>query len=310
MSVEESVISPVLVPNHVVSYNIVSLGGGDLHEFDDLSRDEKHPMYHVGLAYQWTDDLLTYANWSNGAKAGGFDFLYEGASTEEAEYGDESASVFEVGFKRDFSDVRLNVAAFYGNYKDLQVSVYDGGIGFLVGNAASSISKGVDVDVDWNLSRDLRLLARVEYLDFRYDRFTDANCSTTERMNTGAAICDWSGDRTPFVPEFEGVFRAEHTAQVFSNWALRQSLGYSYRGSHSTASDNEAQTRQAAYGLIDYRIELRPDSGVWSIALRGENLGNEQYNVFTSVIPLSAGGAFASVPAKGREVSVEMQYHF
>lgn len=303
-------IPPVLAPNNVVGYSIVSNGTGDLHQFDDLSRDEQHPMFQVSLAYQVSDDLLAYGNWSNGAKAGGFDFLYEGDDREEVEYGDESASVFEIGIKKDWQDLRLNVAAFYGSYDDLQVSVYDGGIGFLVGNAASSISKGIDVDVDWKLSRALTLFARVEYLDFRYDEFRDANCSTTERLNTGQAICDWSGDRAPFVPEFEGVFGIEHHFETASSLNIDQWLGWSYTGSHSTASDNEAQTRQEAYGLLDYRIELSPAGGAWSVALLGKNLTDETYNVFTSVIPLAPGGAFASVRAKGREVALEMRYRF
>ncbi len=305
-----SEVQPVLAPNNVVGYSIVSQGTGDLHEFDALARDERHPMYHAGLAYQWSDDLLTYANWSNGAKAGGFDFLYEGDDRAQVEYGDENASVFELGFKRDWRDLRLNLALFHGRYDDLQVSVFDGGIGFLVGNAASSVSKGVDVDLDWRIDDDLRLLARVEYLDFRYDRFADANCSTTERLNTGAAICDWSGDRTPFVPAVEGILRLEHTWRSSTDWTIRQALGWNYRGSHATASDNERQTRQSAYGLVDYRIQWEPGSGDWSLALVGSNLTNEKYNVFTSVIPLAPGGAFASVLAKGREVAVELQYHY
>ncbi len=303
-------IAPVLAPNNVVGYSIVSAGTGDLHQFDDLSREEQHPMYQISLAYQWSEDLLAYGNWSNGAKAGGFDFLYEGADRAEVEYGDESASVFEIGFKKDWRDVRLNVAAFYGRYDDLQVSVYDGGIGFLVGNAASSISKGIDVDLDWNITRDLTLFTRLEYLDFRYDEFRDANCSTTERLNTGQAICDWSGDRAPFVPEFEGVLGVQHRHRTASNWQIDQWLGWSYTGSHSTASDNEAQTRQSAYGLLDYRIELTADQGHWSVALLGKNLTDETYNVFTSVIPLAPGGAFASVRAKGREVALQVQYRF
>jgi len=303
-------VPPVLAPNNVVGYSIVSQGSGDLHQFDDLSRQEHHPMYQLSLAWQWTDDLMVYGNWSNGAKAGGFDFLYEGDDRSQVEYGDESASVFEIGFKQDWQDLRLNVAAFYGSYDDLQVSVYDGGIGFLVGNAASSISQGVDVDLDWKLTRALTLFARMEYLDFRYDEFRDANCSTTERLNTGQTICDWSGDRAPFVPEFEGVLGVEHRYRTASNWNLDQWLGWSYKGSHSTASDNEEQTRQAAYGLLDYRVELSPEHGDWSVALLGKNLTDEVYNVFTSVIPLAPGGAFASVRGKGREVTLEMRYRF
>jgi hypothetical protein len=46
------------------------------------------------------------------------------------------------------------------------------------------------------------------------------------------------------------------------------------------------------------------------VSLVGRNLTDEQYNVFTSVIPLAPGGAFANVRAKGREVAVEWHWEF
>ena len=303
-------VAPMLAPEHVVGYSVVSAGNGDLHEFNDLARREHHPMFQASLAWQWSDDLLLYANWANGAKAGGFDFNYEGNSLDEVEYEPEQANVFEVGFKRDWRNVRLNVAAFYGMYSDLQVSVFDGGIGFVVGNAASSISKGVDVEFTWNIDTHWRLYGQFEYLDFRYDDFSDANCSTTERLNGSGPICDWSGDRAPFVPEFEGSLAIEHSWQLTSGWTVRQQLRWSHKGEHSTASDNEIQTRQPAYGLFDYRLELGPDNRHWGLALIGRNITNTKYNIFTSVIPLATGGAFANVRAKGREVALEWNYRF
>jgi outer membrane receptor protein involved in Fe transport len=87
-------------------------------------------------------------------------------------------------------------------------------------------------------------------------------------------------------------------------------LGPNYKGSHTTASDNEPQTRQSAYALVDYRAELAPVNGQWSVSLVGRNLTDEQYNVFTSVIPLAPGGAFANVRTKGREVALEWHWEF
>ncbi len=303
-------VAPVLAPEHVVGYSIVSLGSGDIHEFNGLARSEHHPMFNASLAYQWSDDLLLYVNWANGAKAGGFDFLYEGDNAAEAEYEPEQANVFEVGFKRDWRNLRLNVAAFYGKYSDLQVSVFDGGIGFVVGNAASSISRGVDADFVWNIVDGWRARGNFAYLDFTYDDFVNANCSTTERLNTGRVLCDWSGDRAPFVPEFEGSLAVEHSRQIGSGWTLQQSLRWSYKGSHATASDNEVQTRQQAYHLLDYRLDLTPSGERWGLALIGRNLTDKKYNVFTSVIPLAPGGAFANVRSKGRELGLEWHYRF
>lgn len=303
-------VAPVLAPEYVVGYSIVSNGTGDLHEFTGLSRRERHPMFHASLAWQRSDDLLLYANWANGAKAGGFDFLYEGDDVEEVQYEPEQANVFEIGFKKDWRRLRLNMAAFYGRYDDLQVSVFDGGIGFVVGNAASSISQGVDVELDWDIGHGWRASGQAAFLDFTYDDFTDANCSTTERLNTGQAICDRSGDRAPFVPEFEGSLAIENTLHFGRRWTLHQSLRWNYKGAHGTASDNDSQTRQAGYHLLDYRLALTPDGRAWSVALSGRNLTDQRYNVFTSVIPLAPGGAFANVRAKGRELALEWQVRF
>lgn len=304
------IIDPQLAPDHFVGYNIVSNGGGVTHEFDDLKRKENHSMYQAALSYQWNEHLLYYLSWSNGAKSGGFDFLYEGSDLAEVEYEDESANVYEIGFKKDWQDVRLNLAVFYGAYDDLQVSVYDGGIGFVVGNAASSTSKGVEGDIVWQVVDDVRAMFSFAYLDFTYDKFTDANCSTTDRLNTGAAVCDWSGDETPFVPKLETVLALDYRYKLSQGFEIYHLLSMSYKGSHSTASDNEPQTKQSSYRLFDYRMQLSPTSEDWSVALLAKNLLNEEYVVFTSVIPLAPGGAFANVIPKGREVAVELQYHF
>jgi len=305
-----TIVDPVLAPEYVIGYAIVSNFTGDLHEFDGLSRRERHPMFHASLAWQRAPDLLYYASWANGAKAGGFDFLYEGDSRDEVEYEPEEANVFEVGFKKDWTDMRLNMAAFYGKYSNLQVSVYDGGIGFVVGNAASSVSKGVDVDFEWNFARGWGLTGNLAWLDFHYDDFRDANCSTTERLEGSGPLCDWSGRRTPFVPAFEGALALDHEMALRSGWTLAQQLRWHYKGGHHTASDNEPQTYQDGYHLLDYRLDLMPAHERWGLALIGRNLTDTTYNVFTSVIPLAPGGAFANVRGKGREVALEWHVRF
>jgi outer membrane receptor protein involved in Fe transport len=267
-------------------------------------------MFHASLAWQRSPDLLLYATWSNGAKAGGFDFNYEGGDRDEVEYEPEQANVFEFGLKKDWRELRLNIAAFYGQYDDLQVSVYDGGIGFLVGNAASSVSRGVDVDFLWKIARDWRLSGSLAWLDFHYDDFRDGNCSTTERLNGSGPICDWTGERAPFVPELESALALQHTWQFASGWTLQQELRWQFKGEHSTASDNEPQTRQGAYNLLDYRLDLSPDHARWGLSLIGRNLTDATYNVFTSVIPLAPGGAFANVRGKGREWALEWHWRF
>ena len=122
-------------------------------------------------------------------------------------------------------------------------------------------------------------------------------------------LCDWAGRATPFVPEWEASLTLEHSTRI-NRWALTQNLFADYKGAHGTASDNEIQTRQAAYTLIGYRIDLQPENSPWGLALLGRNLGDKHYNVFTSVIPLASGGAFAYVRAPGRQIELELRYRF
>ena len=72
----------------------------------------------------------------------------------------------------------------------------------------------------------------------------------------------------------------------------------------------EEQTREPAHTFVDYRVTLQPDSARWNISLFGRNLTDVRHNVFTSVIPLAPGGAFAHVLGRGREVGLALQLEF
>ncbi|MBV1921707.1 MAG: TonB-dependent receptor, partial [Pseudomonadales bacterium] len=305
-----NVTTPVLIPDYTAGYLIVSAGNGAYHEFDNLQRKEHHSMFQTALSYQWDDNLMSYLSWSNGAKAGGFDFLYEKPNRDDVIYEDEEASVFEIGFKKNWQTLQLNMALFYGDYDDLQVSVFDGGIGFTVGNAASSTSKGLDTQVIWQPTPQLRTVVQFEYLDFTYDDFSSSTCHTTDRLNTGQSLCDASGDETPFVPKTEGVIAFEYENPITVNLKTQHLLSWRYKGSHTTASDNEPQTRQSAYEIVDYRFDLSPNDEQWQVSLLINNLFDKEYLVFTSVIPLAPGAAFANIIPKGREVALAFQYHY
>lgn len=304
-------IAPALAPDHILSYSLLSGGTGIVHNFSDLERRENQSMYQLSFRYQLNDQSMIYTSFASGAKAGGFDLVYEGDNRDEVEYEDEKAKVFELGLKNDWDNVRLNVATFYGNYDNLQVAVFNGGIGFTVDNAPSSTSKGIDAELTWHMTDNLAVYTNMEYLDFAYDRYEQANCSVTERLNTGNILCDWSGRTVPFVPKFKGSLSLEHNWKINSDYELRHLLTYSYKGKHGTASDNEIQTMQKSYSLVDYRIDLQNSSVQnWKIGLAVKNLFDTDFTSMTTVIPLAPGGAFAYQVEKGRQVSLELGVNF
>jgi iron complex outermembrane receptor protein len=73
----------------------------------------------INLAAEVTDDVLVYGKWSTGYRSGGAN----SRSLSYAKFNPETVSMFEVGAKMQFLDdrARLNLAAYTGTYKDIQL---------------------------------------------------------------------------------------------------------------------------------------------------------------------------------------------
>jgi len=297
----------VYAPDYYMGYQLVAPGSAP-HAFDDLVREEDHAMFQASLRYQLDDNTMLYGSWANGAKAGGFDLLYEGTNRDDVEFEDEEANAFEIGIKKDWDNVRLNVAAFYGQYDNLQVSVFNGSVGFNVGNAASSIQQGIDAELTWVATDSLIFTANAEYLDFTYDDFDDAACSFSEDPLGEKTSCDWSGRTLPWVPEFKAVIGAEHLYE-FGDYELNNMLSVSYKSEHTTSSDNDVMSMQDGYALVTYRMSLISLNDNWHVGLTIENLFDKDYETFISKVPLN-NGAFAHALTEGREFTLEVGYTF
>ena len=83
----------------------------------DAAWSRVDPM--VNLALDVSRDIHVYGKWSTGYKSGGAN----SRSQEYDAFNPESVSIFEIGAKTEFFDhhARLNVAAYAGTYKDIQV---------------------------------------------------------------------------------------------------------------------------------------------------------------------------------------------
>ncbi len=86
--------------------------------------------YRVGLQYQFTQDIMTYASVASGFKSGDFNGSFLSLVPVEialqlTPVKPEHVTTYEVGGKSTFFDGRLlfNAAAFYNQYNDLQVFV-------------------------------------------------------------------------------------------------------------------------------------------------------------------------------------------
>ncbi len=183
----------------------------DYRFFQKRTDDALDPALRV--QFDLNDDVMLYAGWSRGSKAGGMKAndqnigtytlnacadpawcqryagrdtlsraeLAAGVTLQDGnatyDYEDEKAESFEVGAKMTLLDGRanLNVAAFTMQFDDLQTSSYDG-TRFIINNASSAQVEGFEIEAVLQANEYLRMNAAISWVDATYDDFNQAQC--------------------------------------------------------------------------------------------------------------------------------------
>ncbi len=124
---------------------------------------------------------MSYASVSTGFKSGG---LSDGGRRHLP----EELTNYELGLKSEFGDsMPLNVAAFYMDYQDMQVSAVErlpsGQQQLVTSNAASSSIKGVEAEFTWRPSESDTLFGFASWLDAKYDEFVTIDTTYFDQGN-------------------------------------------------------------------------------------------------------------------------------
>jgi iron complex outermembrane receptor protein len=222
----------------------------------------------VGLQYTFSPDVMTYAKWSRGDKSGGWNagISFRGADPFKPEQVDN----FEVGLKSDLLDgrARVNLAAFYMDYRNLQVTTFGGlanGVGFNVDNAAKARIKGFEVDFTLVPTEGLTLSGGLGYLDTEY---ADYQTSATANNN---------GNRLTFAPNWTANLVADYERPISSSLTFVARGEWSYRGSQFGTPTNTAVSKAPSYSLINGRVGVSVNDGQWGVYIWGRNLADKDY---------------------------------
>lgn len=187
---------------------------------DGLTSDRFTPR--LAVQYRVTDDILAYANYSQGFKPGGFNTNEIIEFTDQL-YQPERVTAYELGLKTGWLNNRLvvNVAAFFNDYTDQQIGVQQasasqGGqvvVGSGIVNAGKVEVYGIEIDATAKISDWLSLNASYAYIDSVFESFVQgppdgspealfAECgvpsgqssSTQFRTESGNICGDFSGN--------------------------------------------------------------------------------------------------------------------
>lgn len=245
-----------------------------------VGRKWNEPSGKVSIDWRPKDDLLLYGSYSRGYKSGGINLNGNPAT---AVYDPETNDVLEIGAKTQFNDrIQINFAAFYNDYKDIQVQTF-GPTGAEIVNAASATIKGIEVEGLVLLSESMEIDFSLGILDAQFDDFP----FSPPRLPLFPFLVDPTNPRAPSGPGVLGPPPTNFADNRLSRspkltlsigaqkrFDLSEQMGsltfradFHYQGSQFFDVDNGLDAQGDSYSNLDLR--LRWESASEQIYLEG-----------------------------------------
>ncbi|WP_269619084.1 TonB-dependent receptor [Zhongshania sp. BJYM1] len=284
----------------------------------------------LNVQYDVNDDVMAYATVSVGNKSGGFDARSNASPSPDLnaagqslvgsfEYDEEKATSFEVGAKTSFLNGRgeLNVAAFFTKYDDLQVSIFDGTLGFNVGNAGAAETMGVELDGRFALTDNLLMTGALAFLDFEFTDFPNGQCyqgQTPDSTVNGVNFCDYKGKTNQYVADFSGNVGFVYTRSFGQGMEFRAGTDFTFTDDYNSSQNLDPSQEQDGYVEMNIRVALADVESGWEVAVVGKNVTDEDVISYSNDVPL-ANSSFGSIGhysfiERPRSVAVQVAYRW
>jgi iron complex outermembrane receptor protein len=259
--------------------------------------DGLSPMGNI--AFQWTDNFMTYFRVARGFKGGGF----QGVTTDPrvfAKYGfdPEKLLQYEVGFKSQWLNQRLrfNAAGFYSDYTDMQISVSrfspDTGTQTIISNAGSSEIWGGEFEVAAVPLRGLEVTASYALIDPKYKEWLDQKFDASNKPvfgPDGQPVLEDVKDRRsfPYAPKHQASFGLGYTAPPTASGVFSAHLDVYWQDKVTFIANDDTPgaraDRQSNYALVNGRLQfvgIPLQKGSLDIAVFARNLFDKKYRNF------------------------------
>jgi iron complex outermembrane receptor protein len=284
----------------------------------------------ASIRYEIEPRTSVYASVSQGFRPG----IFNGSGSADprliAPTRSETITAYEVGFKTARSRLRFDAAAFYYDYKDLNLSVTAPnpfcppgaicGLATIFGNAKKAEVYGLDTQLTLNPIDNLNVRIGAAWLHARYKdaaNATGTGVNASNTLNVPGEAQDWSGQQMSRAPNFSANLGADYTIDNVLNGTLLLSGNYSYTDSYVVsnpslygplfpAAANVQRFRQPAYSIVNLSATWRDASNHYSITAFGNNIFDKLYRNTYS------GSVFSDlvVPGDPATYGVRVRYEF
>jgi iron complex outermembrane receptor protein len=322
---------PGAVPFDQWQYGYDANGNGSLEarevgQFGQASRSRKDDDVSPSLSIKYRasddfmdnwnlDEAMTFVTLSKGFRSGGVvvdngDFDGDGINDLDS-FEPETVNNIEVGVKMDAFDSRLraNLAAYYTDYKDIQVTtVVPNALGIplpAIDNAGKAIIQGLEGEFTLLPIEPLRLTASFAYTDADYKEYLVAVDATGDKVER-------ADEPMPRVAEWTAFLSADFFIHTDSLGTIIPSVAAQYSSEIYHGFDRESflvAEEITADEVIFYSARLTwqlPDDRT-TVTLWGKNLTNED-DYLVGGVPLvgvarSAGHIYAEPRTYGLDIS-------
>ena len=258
----------------------------------------------VSLTYKVNPAVNTYFTYSQGFKAG----VVSGQANAAPPANPEKISAYEVGLKAAQHNYSLNVAAFYYDYRDLQVEVFDfKSLATIPLNAAKAEIYGVDFDgaIKHSDAFQTRLvttwLPKAEYTSF------PAAIVFIPPLGSHGLVTDTSydatGSRMLVTPLWTGTISESYTRTLAAG-LFQASASVYYSSGYRWEYTGSVMTHQ--YNLLNGQASFMPGASRFRYTLYGKNLTNKAY--IQGALPSAL--AHEVIFGSPREVGVKVDWQF
>jgi iron complex outermembrane receptor protein len=232
----------------------------------------------VGAQYDVAENQNVYGTVATGYLAGGLNELNCSNTAPPNTYKPEKITSYELGYKSLLFDrhITLNVAAFYYDFTDLQVTqlVSNGGPVSTreINNAATSTVKGAELEADWVPDSHWTVGFNITYLDATYDQYLPYD-------NLTGTVSDAAGNYLNNSPRFSGNLSVAYRTDTFDWGQLVFRADEAARSRVYYRPFNQPEDSQSGYGLLNLSAEWNAPDGRYSVRVFDNNVFNKAYIV-------------------------------
>jgi len=269
----------------------------------------------VGLDYQVSPDVLLYVASRHSYKAGGLNLVAAQAPAELQTYAPEKLTDLELGAKATVhvgdAAIRTNLALYRGWYKSMQfqeLARCNGEVATYVINAAKGSPKGLELEVDASVTRQLRVGGFYNRTLGKFDSFAIIQPASCQVIGAGVNLN--GAEFGNISKDTAGVNFAYTVPLSGADEAIVLSGDWYYRSRRVGVATEGVNSAVPAYSLFNGRLEYnniggtRFSAGVWV-----RNIGNKLYTAYRNNV-MALSGYDVNAYGDPRTFGMDVKFRF